>query len=312
MRFHSTIAFTEKLNAATLAHDECVAALARDDESPEASEKLSAHMASVVECLQHPAVTPTELRLKLHLYRDNNVGAWSAEARDAFEAMINDTVTLQGHKPGPDIYAALREWRAAEEAYQFCTDIESADGEAACAARSVAFRKVMGTPCTTAGDFIAKAYVNLLGLVGHTWFGENREAGWGNIFDVNIALEDDGQDDTCAFHRAAYFDIDHCDIGANLLAYGLPEFSAEQWMERADAVGLQVGVVSIEGKRTLWQAMDTPAPHGAPADREVARLRRIIAFDPFRASEVMDEIEREWPQLVARPSAAAWLESVGA
>lgn len=302
MRFHSTAAFNDKVKATTAAHDECVAALNRDDDSDESADKLSAHMATVIECLQHPAVTPTELGLKLCLYRDNNVGYWSAEARDAFEALINDTVTLQAHYPGPEMFRALEDWRRAEEAYQYTADHESELGETARVARSGAFRAVMATPCTTAGDFIAKAYVNLVGLVGHTWFGEAKEQGWGNIWDANIALEDDERDDTCAFHRAAYFDIDHSDIGANLLAYGQPHFSAELWMERADALGLRVGLVNVKGGRTLWQSMDTDAEHDSPAGREVDRLRRILAFDAkVRTAEIMEEIERDWPQLISGP-----------
>lgn len=301
MRFHYTKVFADKLNAVTVAHNDFVTAFDRDSAGAETSDKLSAHTAAIADCLQHPAVTPTELRLKLCLYRDNNVADWSDRpaARDAFEAMINDTVTMQGHYPGPDMFAALLDWRNAEEIYQYTSDLESIDGEAVRTARSAAFRKVMATPCTTAGDFIAKTYVNLLGLVGHTWFGDYQDKGLGNIFDVNIANEDDERDDTSAFHRAAYFDIDYSDIGANLLAYGLPYFSAEHWMERADAVGLRVGIVAVEGRRTLWQSMDTSAEHGTPAGREVDRLRRIIAFDPIRTSDVMDEIERDWPQLIA-------------
>lgn len=159
----------------------------------------------------------------------------------------------------------------------------------------------MATPCTTAGDFIAKSYVNLVGLVGHTWFGDAKEQGWGNIWDANIANEDDERDDTCAFNRAAYFDIDHSDIGANLLAYGQPHFSAELWMERADAIGLQVRVVEFQGKRTLWQSMDIDAPHDSPAGREADRLRRLLAFDTLRSLDVMEEIERDWPQLISPP-----------
>lgn len=302
MRFHSTIAFSEKLKAARVAQDEFEAAFDGAPDNDTTRGKLKAQMASVIDCLQHPAVTPTELRLKLSLYRDNNVGLWSDRptALDAFEAIINDTTTLQSYYPGPEMFQALADWRKAEEIYQFAPDLESDEGNQICEARSAAFRALISMPCTTAGDFIAKTYVNLLGVLGNTWFGDNREAGWGNIFDINTANEDDERDDTCAFHRAAYFDIDHSDIGANLLAYGQPHFSAELWMERADAIGLRVGLVNVEGSRTLWQSMDTDAEHDSPAGREVDRLRRILAFDAdLRTVDLIDEIERGWPQLIS-------------
>jgi hypothetical protein len=304
MRFRSTKAFNQKLVATTAAHRDCISEITRNDESDEAAAAVAAHMSSVIECLQHPAVTPTELCHKLILYRDHNVGSWSAEGRDAFEAIINDTTTLQGHYPGPAMFEALADWRKVEEIYQYAPDLESDEGNRICNARSSAFRALMSTPCTTAGDFIAKTYINLLGLLGHTWLGTNREAGWGNIFDINIAIEDDERDDTCAFHRAAYFDIDHSDIGANLLAYGQPHFSAELWMERADAIGLRVGLIAVNGVRTLWQSMDIEADFGTAPYREADRLRRLIAFDHrVRTTEVMEEIERDWPQLVSSSSA---------
>ncbi len=301
MRFHSTAAFGEKVKAIKVALGEFEVSFDRDAEGNDTAEMLKAHMASVIECLQHPAVTPTELGVKLSLYRDNNVADWAdgPMSRDAFEAMINDTVTLQGHYPGPDMFAAFAEWRKVEEVFQYAPDHESEEGGVSCRLRSLAFRVLMSTECTTAGDFIVKSYVNLLGLVGHTWFGDAKESGLGNVWDINIANEDDPVDDTCAFHRAAYNDIDYTDIGANLLAYGLPVFSAEAWMERADAIGLRVGVVDFQGKRTFWQSMGTDADPASPAGREAYRLQRIMAFDTIRTAEVVQEIERDWPQLIS-------------
>ena len=297
MRFHTTTPFNHLLVAIHKAQADFETAFDEDPEGEQTKAGLQDHMTAVYECLQHPAVTPTELRLKLCLYRDNNVADWTDRpaSRDAFEAMINDTVTLQGYYPGPDMFHALADWRQAYEPFQFI-DTDSDDGERAARDRTCAFRALMDTYCTTPGDFIAKSYVNLLELLGHTFRGEPT----GNIFDPNIDREDDEIDDTCAFHRAAYFDIDHSDVGANLMAYGRPNFSAEHWMERADAIGLKVHVIaaSDDQQRMLWVATDIDAEPNTPPSREANRLQRILAFDPVRRIEVVEEIQRDWPQLI--------------
>src|SRR5690606_13003246 len=99
---------------------------------------------------------------------------------------------------------------------------------------------------------------------------------------------------------------DATDVGANLLAYGLPYFDAAKWLERADAIGLRVDLVQQQdGSWLFGQCMDLTDEenrgNNPRIQREQNRLQRIIANDyggERRISLLCEEIRRNWPQLV--------------
>lgn len=301
MRYHFTLPYIQAKARAKVAWEAYEAAFDKDDSSPETSAASAAEYAAFEEFLCFPAVTPSEVREKLRRALDREVYLWSdgAGAR-IFEALQDDLSRLQQHPVSPELAKWLVDWRTHFEAWNLLPDTEDFFHESG-PERSRAYRGLMAEPCTTPGDFIAKTYVNLIEGIGGTLVGAAKADLSGNIFDIDIASQSDPVDEQEVWHRAAYQDLDDCDVGRNLLAYGLPYFSAEKWMERADAVGLQVyATASLTGFGYTLAENDAPVER---IRRERERLRRIIATGhTIRGCMIIDEIEREWPQLILRES----------
>lgn len=246
--------------------------------------------------LAFPATTPTELQIKLQRIFDRDITGW-ASWEQIQPALLADLRRLQGHPVSRAIAIAFVRWRAIHEVWHFDTD-----GDQNSEAHSEAYHALMATPCTTAGDFMAKAYVNLLGEHGSTLRGTAKADMTGNMWDVDISQADDDREHGEVWQRAAYADLDGSDLGRNLLAYGLPHFSAELWMERADAVGMRVSLIVQEDGSRVFGISEDHDSEDVPefVHRERSRLQGIWAFDRSRTAELCDEIIREWPQLAFR------------
>lgn len=300
MRFHTTLPFSAKRRAASDAYAVFSTEFDRDDSSAATKRASLAEGKAIEEMLVHPALTPKEVQTKLELVFERDVLMWDFGPAAA-AALVNDLQRLQGHPVSPMIAEALAAWRATHEAWSLAGDDEDGKGDA----HSAAYHVLMETPCTTAGDFMAKAYVNLLGDNGSTLHGEAKADLTGNLFDIDIDQAVNMIDQGEVWQRAAYADLDASDLGANLLAYGLPHFSAEHWLERADAVGLQVSaIIHEDGGRGFCQSFPIhDGPNSARIDREWDRLHRLAAFpEGNRVQALIAEIEAEWPQLVRRSS----------
>lgn len=129
--------------------------------------------------------------------------------------------------------------------------------------------------CTAPGDFIVKAYVNLLWCAGHTNTREVLLNGTiGSFFDVNLSEIDSDSLLTDDYYRSVYADLDGNDVGRCLLAFGLPAFSANDFVEAADRADVYVDViVGIEGDRRL--SIVGNANGECAVERQQLRLRLI-------------------------------------
>jgi len=250
-----------------------------------------------------PAITPTEVAAKLALFERRQMSMWS-EGASYFAAVLKELAAMQGWPVSSRFLQLWGAWRRLDEQLQTVTTGEEEDR--LMELRSRGYVDIVMSDCTTPGDFILKQYLRLLTTHGGTDYGKAKEDGTGNPWDV--ALDDNS--DEARFETAdklgTYHDIDATDVGANLLAYGLPYFDAEKWMERANAIGLRVDLVQQQsGKWMFGQCMDLDDDENRGNNprlrREQDRLRRIIAKDyggKERISLLGDEIRRNWPQLV--------------
>lgn len=157
---------------------------------------------------------------------------------------------------------------------------------------------VFAAPCATAGDFIVKAYVNLLWHAGHTAGTHLGNGISGSPFDIDLVNIDSDSTVTDAYYGAVYDDLDHCDLGACLLATGSINFDARSWVERADTIGMPVSVIrKIDGSLSLSFGFI-----GVDDDRlrrEESRLQRIMTFTPRgRWQSVAEFIVAHRPDLV--------------
>lgn len=313
MRFHMHLAFSE----AQAAHAAALAVVRELDDAevspddPKLKEASEAEYAALDKLmLETPAITPSEVAAKLALFHQRDMHLWENEGGRYRDAISADLARMQGWPISPDVLARWTAWRDIDERYEAAAARSDEEGEALLEERESIYAAFHNAPCVTPGDFIVKQYAHLHGTLGGTLHGAAKEDMTGNPHDIDIDGDQyDGRFEAIE-QPACYHDIDATDIGANLLAYGLPYFDAERWMERADAIGLQVDLTQQQDGRWMFgQRMDLrdeELGNDPRIRREERRLRRLIANDhggPDRVRAVADEIRREWPQLV-RPFTA--------
>src|SRR5207237_1040361 len=113
--------------------------------------------------MRTPALTPEALRLKLALADDRDMRGWYDWA-EVNAVIVSDLQQMQ--RPAASIGEGFLAWRVAYDAVASGEYEDDEVGDALSDARSAAYHALMALPCTTPGDFIAKAYVNLLESVG--------------------------------------------------------------------------------------------------------------------------------------------------
>lgn len=317
MRFHTTIEHSElltKWERAYATHD--AFAEAGDDGTgfggTEESDLASkAEYDSLDAFLRSPAITPTEMRQKIATMRKRgplhlDELCWNEEGITAYlDRLEADLSQMQSWPVSPAVLAAWTEWRAHDERYAAAVDDEESD--AMLPERNRLYSELHQTACTTPGDFILKQYARLHGVIGSTLYGTAQKDGTGNLYDIDIDAEimEGGLFEKIEY-PALYRDIDDTDVGANLLAYGLPYFDAKLWMQRAAAVGQGVSLVQQQhggwslGVHFVYPEEGEGKVPTPRIRRERDRLLRILNFqcgtDRHRA--VGDEIRAHWPHLV--------------
>lgn len=317
MRFHITTEHSELLSKWRQDYDEHDAfAEAGDDGvsfggTEESDLASKAEYASLDAYLRSPAITPTEMRQKIATMRKRgplhpNEMCWNEEGIAAYlDRIENDLAQMQGWPVSHNMLTAWMLWREHDERYALTVTDE--ENDALIPERNALHKQLHETPCTTPGDFILKQYARLHGVIGSTHYGQAKEDGNGNLHDIDIDGEImEGGLFELVEYPALYADIDTTDVGANLLAYGLPYFDSEAWLERAVAVGQGVSLVQQQhGGWSLGLHLVYPEENEGKAPtsrirRERDRLLRILNFqgagDRHRA--VGDEIRRNWPQLL--------------
>jgi hypothetical protein len=298
MRLRTTAAYA----AVKAAHTEAYRAIDAhgDDDPTEAQDK--AETAALEAWTNYPATTVGEFKDKLAYAEQREMLYWTGWHVER-AGIMRDLDILARHPVSlRDEFAA---WRAATEAHLLCDTSDEAGSMALCEASGEATRALLAAPCATPADFMVKTYANLHGECGSTWWGPQMEAGWGSLWDLDLKSFQGEKDLNDAWTRSAYLDLDASDFGACLLAFGLLDFDASAWLDRASRVGLVAILAEQEdGSRGLWLCED--ADYRQPDDRirlERERLRRIAAYDPSRVGQLCAEIERAWPNLIARRAA---------
>lgn len=229
------------------------------------------------------AETPSEIKAKLDLVFDREL--FDSRGWDLMrDAVDRDIMRLNRPEPSNDMRAAFERWRTAAKA--LCEAVGDAIGDDRCHARSIAFRQVLAQPCASAGDFMVKAYLELLTEAGG--------AVGGNDFDPDTEEFANAQDDGEAYKRSVYADLDGCDLGACLLAFGRIHFNARLWVERAGVIGMPVVVQRSDAAEVAIQIMRAPQADPRIA-REQERLIRLVEYDPRRVNQIVDLLDGNSP-----------------
>ena len=312
MRFHYTTAFAEAKAAQEAANENYCSF---DDEGPgaierekEAGERLNKADNIFWTC---DAFTPFEIGAKIDAAKERTRGAFPIDDLYPVEAMKADIDRLKRMAVSPAFAGLFTNWRIIEVTYEDQTrNSESEyDFDVLSKTREGIYEEIMAFDCITPAEFIVKQYISALGRLGGQNSPQQIEAMTPNMFDLAIDVAADAEDGRfdAVDENALYRDLDNCEIGKNLLAYGKLEFDAELWMEAADRVGLDVLLMQQpDGRWTLWTDMadaDEPMPR---IRRERDRLRRLMVWpDENRCRLISDEIRSEWPQLVVGNSTGA-------
>lgn len=199
---------------------------------------------------------------------------WS-EIQQALEADMRE---LQ--RPCATLHYQFEAWREAHFAHA-TWDGPDEQADELCVVAGAACTRLLNAPCASPGDFMLKTYVALL-----VEFGPSASGGpAGNLWDVDIAQADHPTHTDDEWKRSAYRDLDECDLGACLLAFGRLDFSASDWVDRAIACDLKSEI----GETSIVVAMYDPDCDEA-IQRERNRLRRLINFNDGRYKAVMEEM----------------------
>ncbi|WP_395391605.1 hypothetical protein WBP07_13025 [Novosphingobium sp. BL-8A] len=282
MRIRSTLAFSaalaeyERLQDAWIQHPEW-----KNDLSftPEEAKVLQGNMLESADAvLKARAVTSHDIVQKLsvmldHVDDDDRGFGWRQIERD-IEATARP-------EPGPDMRSAFKVWRTAwwdTSVYDLSETRQDDEADRLHDIMVSAMESIFRVPCATAGDFMVKAYVNLLWHAGHTNTAGPRRAGTGNLFDVDLSEINSDSLITDKHYRSVYDDLDHCDLGACLLSCGTIHFDPEEWMLAADRIGMPVTlVVQPNGRQGVARGM--VETDDERLRREERRLQRIMSFE---------------------------------
>lgn len=247
-----------------------------------------------------PAYNGFEILLQLEAML-SHTDEWMANG-GAFERSLTAAARPQ---PSPTMERAFAVFR---KAWLDQADYEGSDNteerrlcNSVCHAATVVFE----VPCATAGDFLVKAYINVLWHAGPTTGSYLRHGDSGNFFDVDLPeIETDSViGDT--YYRSVYDDLDHCDLGACLLATGHIDFDPKGWVERASAIGMPLAVI-IKGDGSKSLSFGFIDADDDRLRREERRLQQILTFDHARRCRTLTAyIAENRPDLVLAAAAEA-------
>ncbi|GEM_PF-6728256 len=203
---------------------------------------------------------------------------------------------MQADFPAPSapISEAFDAWRTAYMVHAKGGFDDDGAADAACHIHGSRFCELVATPVANAGDFLVKAYVELLGRCGAPLRS-------GNDFDIdNVEFDGNGRCDDAYMH-SLYRDLDSCDLGRCLLGTGSLVFDPARWLDAMEAAeGDALVIVGPDGDKRLSIVMyDDEDP---VRDRQQLRLRRLAAS---RTAEIGNYIFAHHLDKVAHLSAAA-------
>ncbi|EJU14959.1 hypothetical protein LH128_01247 [Sphingomonas sp. LH128] len=222
-----------------------------------------------------PAYNGREILLKLEELLDH-----TPEWRDHASAIERDLTDAARPQPSRPMFAAFHAFRDAWIAQGEQDLSQRATNSEEIRLHDVVFsavKVVFAIPCATPGDFLVKAYVNLLWHTGHTAGFDGRPVATGSFFDPDLLNIDTDSLVSDEFFRKAYIDLSECDLGACLIATGHINFDPPAWLARADTIGLPISlIVKPDGGRSLcFGVIDTDDER---VQREERRLQQILNF----------------------------------
>lgn len=302
MRFNTTIAHSQmrsawedadaKQNAFAEAGDDGTSRGGSED----ADRAYEAETGAMCNFLRHPSTTPAEIQDKIAFMRERGPLAqdnlcWNESDMTAtLDCMERDLMQMARPNVSPAVNVAFLVWSEAHE--EFWSRSEWPDDELARLgeAEDLAATALHEQPCTTPGDFIVKAYVELMSEYGAQGHGTD-----GLEFLVDGAKISHRPDQT------RLRDIMDCDLGCCLVALGRSDFDARRWMIQAERFEKRVTVTlsgtAAETKRGLAFGMDgTHSQMEEILQRLTANGLRMVSRE--RCVSIADEIEANWPLLV--------------
>lgn len=295
MRFHTTIAFSQvrrEYNAALQAYR------TYDENDPDA-ERMASVALSRADALffNVDSYTSHEMQEKVDAAFERSEGIGGIEEYYSKDAMSADFDRVNRLAATPPVSDAFGVWRRAEEQVQEAI-VQQADLVEPIERSQSAYRALLKERCTTPGDFIVKQYARLRAECGFHSGASERADMTANLWD--ICRDEPSHEIENVERHTTYDDINHTDIGMNLLAYGQLSFDAEAWMEAADRVDLRVSLIEQRDGRWMFgiQYQDDAPPRRI--ERERNRLQRLLNWVGIedRARLVADEICENWPQLL--------------
>jgi hypothetical protein len=243
--------------------------------------------------LRTPAGTVAGLREKLAMIDVVEICDWH-DWPEVQGAIKRDLLELR--RPNSTLHAPFEAWRAAYEAYALVGDAPDEISDPPCRASYDAAGALIAAPCASPGDFLVKAYVSLLCEHGYAPYDDAGLDGGDNFWDIDIQQADHPTYLTDAWERSAYHDLDMSDLGACLLAFGRLDFSPEDWLRRARALKVPISLaVTVPNEWSLHAGPFASDDGCERRQRERARLKRLLEFDPARRKAVIDVILRDWP-----------------
>jgi hypothetical protein len=306
MRFGITMAHSKKHQAwqdAYAEHDGF--ASAGNDGSAaggtgEADAAGNAEYRALSDFLAHPSTTALEVQDKLRAMRErgplslHNLCWGDEEITTWLDGVEHDLVTLNRPNASPEIANAFTAWADAQEHFYALKRSDDDELSKLGTATTTAADTLRAIPCTTAGDFIVKAFVDLIEQNGATVAEDG-----GGAFVPDVQHLD-------KWDRRIWDDIRESDLGCCMIALGRADFDARRWTSATKAHGKEVNVLLTDRGRTLSLGM--LGPHNLMNDilqRLTANGLRMVSKS--RCVAIADEIEAHYPGLVhdARQEMAA-------
>ncbi|WP_330703570.1 hypothetical protein [Novosphingobium resinovorum] len=259
---------------------------------------------AIAELVAIPAHNGIEILMQLEAMLDRT-DEWMCNG-GAFEQALTAAARPQPSAPMISAFASFRAAWVTMSDYDNASTHTDKEALRLQDVMSDASDAVFAVGCATAGDFVVKAYVNLLWHAGHTAASNLPNGETGSFFDIALSQIDSDSKFTDAYYRSVYDDLDHSDLGACLLATGNIDFDPLGWVERADTIGMPVSViVRADGTKSLnFGFIDSDDDR---LRREERRLQQMLTFDHrARWHLLADFIVSNRPALVfAAPEKAA-------